>query len=72
MTSHNALLAEIKRFLKQHDMSPSVFGRAALNDPGFVFDFERGRSPSLKTAARVEEFMRAKAKLDSSMRGRKA
>lgn len=66
----NDLLTKIRAFLDQRDISPTVFGREALNDPGFVFDLERGRSPSLKTAERVEKFMVAKGRfLDA--KGRK-
>ncbi len=70
MTSQTTLLTRIRAFLQQHDMTPSVFGKAALNDPGFVFDLERGRSPSLKTVDRVEAFMRGKSKFEQSRRAK--
>lgn len=58
MNNKLTLLDRIERFLAKHGMSPSDFGRQALKDPSLVLDMQRGRSPSLKTAARVEDFMR--------------
>ena len=52
------LLARIERFLAAHQMSPSKFGREAMGDAALVFQLRDGRrSPSLKNAARISQFM---------------
>ena len=43
------LLHAIERFLRQHDMPPTTFGRASTRDPRLVFD--------LRVRRRVEHFM---------------
>ena len=56
------LLADVEAHLRAHDMKATNFGKEALRDPGFVFDLRNGRSPSLKIAARVYEYMAAASK----------
>jgi hypothetical protein len=53
------LIRSIEKFLKEHDMPPTKFGRLAAHDPRFVLDLRNGRSPREDTAARVEKFMRS-------------
>jgi hypothetical protein len=53
------LLTDVEAHLRATGMRPTNFGKEALGDPGFVFDLRNGRSPSLKVAARVYEFMAA-------------
>lgn len=56
------LLADVEAHLRATGMRPTNFGKAALKDPGFVFDLRNGRSPSLKIAARVYEYMASASK----------
>ena len=53
------LIRSIEKFLKEHNMPPTKFGRLATHDPRFVLDLRNGRSPREDTAARVEHFMRS-------------
>lgn len=52
-----SFLDKIEAFMAAHGMSDSRFGREALGDHRFVAQVRDGRSPSLKTAAKVEQFM---------------
>jgi len=47
----------IAAFIADHQMSERRFGELALNDKNFVMDLRAGRSPSLKTVARVQHFI---------------
>lgn len=48
------LLAQIERFLKKTEISPSRFGREAMGDAALVFQLRKGkRSLSLKNAEKV-------------------
>lgn len=51
------LLRKIEMFLRSSDVTPTRFGRDAVNDPRFVFDLRRGREPRAQTVARVVEFL---------------
>jgi hypothetical protein len=51
------LLRRIERHLKQSGMTPTRFGREAVNDPRFVRDLRSGREPRTNTAARVEAYL---------------
>jgi hypothetical protein len=57
----DSFIAEIETFLDKTKMSPSAFGKAAVNDPNFVSDVREGRAPSLRLADRVREFMRTES-----------
>lgn len=58
MMAHDALKAEIERFLAVTGMSPTRFGILAARDPRFVFDLrKRNREPRSPTIRRVTEFM---------------
>lgn len=56
-TSHTDLLDKIEAFCAQRGMTPSDFGRSAVNDANFVFDLRKGRDLRMKTYARVLSFM---------------
>lgn len=51
------LIRNIEKFLRQHRMSPTRFGRLAANDPRLVLDLRLGREPRKRTQSRVEHFM---------------
>lgn len=51
------ILLEIERYLRQHKMSASRFGRLAASDPRLVSDLRKGRDPSSRTLARIRAFM---------------
>lgn len=51
------LIRTIEKFLREHDMPPTKFGRLATHDPRFVLDLRNGRTPREETAIRVERFM---------------
>ncbi len=53
----NDLLADIEQFLTKKGVHPTCFGRAALNDPNFVFDLRRGRDYRRSTAERVKKYI---------------
>lgn len=57
MTPHDALKAEIERYLAITGMSPTRFGILAAKDPKLVFDLRTGREPRSATVRRVTEFM---------------
>lgn len=52
-----SLLQQIEMFLKESQMPPSVFGRAAVRDPRLVSDLRGGREPGRQMTGRVEHFM---------------
>jgi hypothetical protein len=59
MTHAEAFLADIESFLIRSGMTPTAFGRDALNDPNFVSDLRtKNRQPSLGLVDRVHDFMR--------------
>lgn len=47
------LLGEVETFLARTGMTASVFGRAAMGDPSFVFDLRAGRELRRATRARA-------------------
>lgn len=59
-----SLLIDIDRFLRKTGMAPTSFGRAAVNDPRFVFDLRRGREPGAKVRARTRAFITAQRRSD--------
>ncbi len=52
-----SLLQRIEAFLKESAMPPSVFGRAAVQDPRLVSDLRGGRTAGRQMICRVEHFM---------------
>lgn len=51
------LLRKIEKFLNQHAMPWTKFGRLAAHDPRFVADLRNGRTPRPQTEKRIEMFM---------------
>jgi hypothetical protein len=49
----------IERFLRDHDLPPTKFGRLAVSDPRLVLDMRNGRVVRADTRARIEDFMQA-------------
>lgn len=57
MLTAQAFQTEIENFLSRTGMAASAFGKAAVGDPSFVKEIREGRTPSLKTAERVIQFI---------------
>ena len=58
LTSDAELLTQIERFCATHGIRPTTFGRQAIGDGNLISSMRQGkRSLTLKTAARVIEFM---------------
>lgn len=57
LMTDDTLLAQIKAFLERTGMKPTRFGIETLKDGGLVKGLEDGRSLSLKSAAKVVEYM---------------
>ncbi len=51
------LIRSIEKFLRQHDMPATKFGRLAAHDPRFVLDLRMGRIPRAHTEARIRRWM---------------
>ena len=52
------LLTSIDQYLRRTGMTPTRFGRLAVNDPRLVRDLKAGREPGLKVRTRVEAMLR--------------
>mgnify|MGYP006328245189 FL=1 len=50
---------KIERFLRQHDMAPTTFGRRVARDPRLVLDMRNGRCLRPAMVLKVEAFMAA-------------
>jgi hypothetical protein len=59
MTSAEAFLKDIERFLKRTGMKPTAFGKEAVGDGNFVTDLREGRAPSLRLVERVNSYIRS-------------
>jgi hypothetical protein len=59
VSGHEALLTEIGRYCKQHQMAESTFGRLAVNDGKLVARLRDGKSVTLNTLERLQDFMRS-------------
>ena len=51
------LIRSVEKFLRQHDMPATKFGRLAAHDPRFVLDLRMGRIPRAATEARIRRWM---------------
>lgn len=51
------LIRTVEKFLREHEMPATKFGRLAANDPRFVLDLRLGREPRSALSSRVEHFM---------------
>ena len=50
---------KIERFLRQHDMAPTTFGRRVARDPRLVLDMRNGRCLRPAMVVKAEAFMAA-------------
>lgn len=57
MQSDAPLLKEIDAFLRKWNMTDSRFGREATGEADLVRTLRAGRSPTLRTVAKIREFM---------------
>ncbi len=51
------LIRKVEKFLREHDMAATKFGRLAAGDPRFVLDLRLGRMPRARTEARTLRWM---------------
>ena len=51
------LIRRIEKFLRQHNMPATKFGRLAAHDPRFVLDLRNGREPRGVTEAHIRSFI---------------
>ena len=51
------LIRKVEKFLREHDMPATKFGRLAAHDPRFVLDLRMGRIPRAATEARTLQWM---------------
>ena len=51
------LIRRIEKFLRQHAMPATQFGRLAAPDPRFVLDLRNGREPRGVTEAHIRSFI---------------
>ena len=59
MTITEQFRQEIENYLSTTGLDPTKFGRAAMNDPNFVFDLREKRSPTAATMDKVRLWMSA-------------
>ena len=52
------VLSEIEAFLQRAQMTPSGFGKLALNDEKFVFRLRQGGNVTARNLDRAREFIR--------------
>lgn len=55
------LIRSVEKFLRQHDMPATKFGRLAAHDPRFVLDLRMGRIPRERTESRIRNWMESYA-----------
>lgn len=57
------LLERIEAHIRERKMTPSRFGREAVNDWNFVFQLRAGREPRNKTIERVLRYIEKNARI---------
>lgn len=57
MTATKKLQDDIEAFLAQHGMAPTVFGRAACNNPHAVRRLRAGLGLTMRSAEQMRQFM---------------
>lgn len=63
MASRQTFTERVETFMKMWGYTDSEFGRRALGDPNFILELRRaGRSPTLRTVQKIEEYMKGGAK----------
>jgi hypothetical protein len=55
--TQQSLIAEIEKFIADHGMAESTFGRKVVGDWRLLSDLRKGRELRSRTVARVREFM---------------
>lgn len=58
MTDVDTFLERVEKFLAQHEMTPTFFGKSFAGDPLFVFQLREGREPRRATRDRITAAMR--------------
>jgi hypothetical protein len=53
------LFLDIHLFCKSKGITPTTFGKLAVNDQKLVTELKRGRTPKPETVARIRAFMEA-------------
>ena len=51
------LIRAVEKFMRDHDIPPTRFGRESVRDPRLVFDLRSGREPGERIRRRIEHFM---------------
>ncbi|WP_298467701.1 hypothetical protein [uncultured Erythrobacter sp.] len=51
------LIRDVEKFMREHEMPATKFGRLAAHDPRFVLDLRMGRIPRPSTEARTRRWM---------------
>ena len=69
MSGHEALLADIGKYCQRHRMAESTFGRLAVNDGKLVARLRDGKSVTLNTLERLQDFMNRDGSRDSGNAG---
>lgn len=57
MTEIEAFKAKVERFIVDHDMNATQFGKTFAGDPLFVFQLRDGREPRSATRDRIVSAM---------------
>ncbi|MDJ0642757.1 MAG: hypothetical protein QNJ15_08060 [Erythrobacter sp.] len=60
------LIRDVEKFMREHDMPATKFGRLAAHDPRFVLDLRMGRIPRPATEARTRRWMREFANMQAT------
>lgn len=57
-------MERVATFMQRYDYTASQFGRAVLNDSGFVFRLQKGRQVTERTMDKVDAWMASHEHLD--------
>ncbi len=63
------LIRDVEKFMREHEMPATKFGRLAAHDPRFVLDLRMGRIPRPSTEARTRRWMSDFAQSLQSIQG---
>jgi hypothetical protein len=55
--TQDELIERIESFCGRHDMAETRFGREAVNNPAFLSQLRKRKSPTLETLNKVSDFM---------------
>jgi len=56
------LLTEIEEYCSRSRITPTAFGKAAMNDGNFVYRLRDGRIPGITTIERVRKYIASRSK----------